>query len=374
MLKVATILGTRPEIIRLSRIIAELDIHFAQSIIHTGQNYDFELNEIFFNQLEIRKPDFYLNAAGKNSAETIGKVIIESDKILSKISPDCVLILGDTNSSFAALSAKRLKIPIFHYEAGNRCFDLRVPEEINRKIIDHLSDINLTYTKIAKSYLLREGLSPDQVIAIGSPMLEVLEFYKEKIMESKILNILKLNPREYFLISFHREENVDSKEKLLNFVEILKELHKKFNVPIIISTHPRTKLRLSEIGVITSDYLRFLAPFGYLDFVNLQINSKCVLSDSGTITEESSILNFPALNLREMHERPEGFEEGSVMFVGLSLDRINQALEIVLKQKRGDERDIKIVQDYYTNNISKKVSRILISYTDYVRRVTWKYF
>jgi UDP-N-acetylglucosamine 2-epimerase (non-hydrolysing) len=372
--KIATILGTRPEIIRLSRIISELDIYFDQIIIHTGQNYDFELNEIFFQQLNIRKPDYYLNAAGKNSAETIGKVIIESDKLLSQLLPNCILILGDTNSSFAAISAKRLKIPIFHFEAGNRCFDLRVPEEINRKVIDHISDVNLTYTQIAKSYLLREGFSPDQVISIGSPMKEVINYYSEEINNSQILKILKLKAYSYFLVSFHREENVDSRIYLNNFLEILKILELNFQLPIIVSTHPRTRKMLERNNFKDSKRISFLPPFGYFDYVNLQINSLCVLSDSGTITEESSILNFPALNLRDMHERPEGFEEGSVMFVGLSKERIFQALNILLSQKRGNEREIKIVRDYDTELVSKKVIRIILSYTDYIKRVVWKQY
>lgn len=372
MLKVATILGTRPEIIRLSRIIVELDKFCIQTIIHTGQNYDFELNEIFFEQLELRKPDFFLNAAGNNSAETIGNVIIESHNVLSKILPDCVFILGDTNSSFAGLSAKRLKIPVFHYEAGNRCFDQRVPEEINRKIIDHISDINLTYSQIAKTNLLNEGLSTDKVFKVGSPMMEVLKSYYDKIIKSDILSKLKLKPFNYFLISFHREENVDSDFKLENFLKILNEIENKYGLPIVISTHPRTRKRLSKFSSRVSENLKFFPPFGYLDYMFLQMNSVCVLSDSGTITEESSIMNFPALNLREAHERPEGFEEGSVIFVGLSKERIFQGLEVVKKQGRGDARDIKIVRDYKVDNVSKKIIRILLSYTDYIDRTVWK--
>lgn len=371
MLKVMTIVGTRPEIIRLSRVIAKLDQHTKHILVHTGQNYDYELNEVFFKQLQIRKPDAFLDAAGKNAAETIGRVIINVDGLLESHSPDAVLILGDTNSCLAAIAAKRRKIPIFHMEAGNRCFDFRVPEEINRRIVDHTADINLTYSAIAREYLLREGLPPDQVIVTGSPMLEVLQHYRQGIDGSKILSELKLEPHAYFLASFHREENVDDPGRLKQVVGIWNALAEKYRRPVIVSTHPRTRKRLDGLDLQTDPLVAFHKPFGFLDYIKLQMEASAVLSDSGTITEESSILNFPALNMREVQERPEGFEEGAVMFVGLSVDRTMQALSILEGQPRGTDRALRLVYDYSADNVSDKIVRIILSYTDFVRRRVW---
>jgi len=364
--------GTRPEIIRLSRVIAQLDKYCDHVLVHTGQNYDYELNEIFFSQLEIRKPDHFLGAAGSTAAETIGKVITLADLAFEKYEPDAFLILGDTNSSLAAISAKRRKIPIFHMEAGNRCFDLRVPEEINRKIVDHISDINLTYSQIAREYLLREGLPADQIIKTGSPMREVLDYYKDGIESSNILNQLNLIAGEYFLVSAHREENVDDPKGLKKFINLLNFLAHKYGHPIIVSTHPRTRKQLEKLGFEVSDLVKFLKPFGFLDYVRLQISAKCVLSDSGTITEESSILNFSALNLREVQERPEGFEEGAVMLVGMDIERVEQGLRILADQSTGLVRNISEVADYLPANVSLKVIRIIQSYTDFINRKTWK--
>ncbi len=372
MLKVMTIVGTRPEIIRLSRVIAELDKYCDQKLVHTGQNYDYELNEVFFKQLDIRKPDVFLHAAGSTAAETIGQVIINIDKVLCDVQPDAVLILGDTNSCLAAIAAKRRKIPVFHMEAGNRCYDFRVPEEINRRIIDHTADIHLTYSEIARDYLLREGLPPDQVIKTGSPMREVLNHYRNDIELSNVLRQLGLKSERYFVVSAHREENVDSSENLLRLLAILNYLAEANGVPVIVSTHPRTRMRLEEHKYTTHENVQFHSPFGFLDYVKLQMNAICVLSDSGTITEESSILNFPALNLREMHERPEGFEEASVMLVGLNLDRVQQGLAILKDQPRGANRLLNMVRDYEAMNVSSKIVRIIHSYTDYVNRYVWK--
>jgi len=371
-LKVMTVVGTRPEIIRLSRVMAQLDKHCNHLIIHTGQNYDYELNEVFFNDLGIRKPDAFLGAASKTVAETIGQIIISVDEVLEKHKPEALLILGDTNSCLAAISAKRRKIPIFHMEAGNRCFDFRVPEEINRKIVDHTSDINLAYSDIAREYLLREGFPPDQIIKTGSPMKEVLEFYKGGIDGSEILSKLSLNSRDYFVVSSHREENVDSEVSLINLISSLNLLAEHFNKTIIFSTHPRTRNKLESLSLITNPLIHFCKPFGFFDYVKLQCEAICTLSDSGTITEESSILNFPALNLREVHERPEGFEEGAVMMVGNNFDRIIQGLEILQSQSRGAGRDINIVNDYDVQNVSIKVLRIIQSYTDFINRKVWK--
>ena len=373
-LKVMTIVGTRPEIIRLSRTIAKLDAHCEHVLVHTGQNYDYELNAIFFEELGIRKPDVFLGAAGKTPAETIGKIITDIDTVLEKHQPEAVLILGDTNSALAAISAKRRKIPIFHMEAGNRCFDVSVPEEINRKIVDHIADINLTYSAIAREYLLREGLPADQVIKTGSPMKEVLEYYAPKILASTALEQLQLQANQYFLVSAHREENVDSPRNLTRFIALLNSLAKKYSMPIIVSTHPRTQNRLADLKMETSPLIQFLKPFGFLDYIHLQTQARCVLSDSGTITEESSILNFPALNLREVHERPEGFEEGAVMLVGMSTERVMQGLDILENQARGPNRDLELVGDYQTTNVSDKVLRIIQSYTDFINRKTWKKF
>ena len=371
-LRVMTIIGTRPEIIRLSRVIAQLDLYCQHTIVHTGQNYDYELNDVFFNELSIRKPNVFLGVAGETPAETIGKVIIESDKAMGEFQPEAILILGDTNSCLAAISSKRRKIPIFHMEAGNRCFDFRVPEEINRRIVDHTSDVNLTYSSIAREYLLREGIPSDQVIKIGSPMREVISHYMPQIQASEILSVLKLIERRYFLISFHREENVDSPKNLQAILKILNDLADKYNEPIIVTTHPRTRKRIDALGLFGHPLISFMKPFGFIDYIKLQINAHCVISDSGTVTEESSILNFPALNLREVQERPEGFEEGSVMFVGLSSARVFQGLEILEGQPRGEKRALKIVDDYSTTNVSLKVLRIIQSYTDFINQKVWR--
>jgi UDP-N-acetylglucosamine 2-epimerase len=370
-LKVMTIVGTRPEIIRLSRTIAQLDLHCDHVLVHTGQNYDYELNEVFFSDLGIRKPDMFLEAAGATAADTIGQVIMAADKALQEHQPEALLLLGDTNSSLAAIAAKRRKIPIFHMEAGNRCFDFRVPEEINRRIVDHTSDINLTYSEIAREYLLREGLPPDQVIKTGSPMREVLEYYKPGIEASTVLENLGLVARRYFVVSSHREENVDSPENLEKLFGVLNTLAETYQLPVIMSTHPRTRKRMDALGLTAHPLVQFLKPFGFLDYIKLQTEARCVLSDSGTITEESSILNFPALNLREVHERPEGFEEASVIFVGLSVDRVLQGLSILESQPRGDERLLHLVTDYSPDNISVKILRIIQSYTDFVNRKVW---
>lgn len=371
-MKVMTIVGTRPEIIRLSRIISRLDHDCDHTIIHTGQNYDYELNEVFFNDLGIRRPDVFLGAAGKTAAETIGQIIISVDEVLNKYQPEALLILGDTNSCLAAISAKRRKVPIFHMEAGNRCFDFRVPEEINRRIVDHTSDINLTYSDIAREYLLREGFPPDQIIKTGSPMKEVLDYYKDGINRSEVLLKMGLVKGNYFVVSSHREENVDSEKNLATLINVLNLLAERFNKPIIFSTHPRTQKKLEVLSLSTNPLIRFCKPFGFLDYVKLQCEAICTLSDSGTISEESSILNFPALNIREVHERPEGFEEGAVMMVGNSFDRIIQGLSILQNQNRGEKRDIDIVRDYDVTNVSLKVLRIIQSYTDFVNRKVWK--
>lgn len=371
-LKVMTILGTRPEIIRLSCVLAKLDKYCEHILVHTGQNYDFELNEIFFQDLKIKKPNHFLNAAGENAAQTIGQIIIAVDKVLEIEKPEAVLILGDTNSSLAAIPAKRRKIPVFHMEAGNRCFDQRVPEEINRKMIDHIADINLTYSSIAREYLLAEGLPSDRIIKTGSPMFEVLNTFNKGIQSSDVLKRLKLKPNSFFVVSAHREENVDSIVNLNNLVEILNTVAEKFNFPLIVSTHPRTKKRLDSQGFTFHDNVKLMKPLGFNDYINLQLNAKAVLSDSGTISEESSILNFPALNLREAHERPESFEEAAVMMVGLNVARVLQALQILEDQSRDQNRLLNIVEDYSNPNVSDKVLRILISYTDYVNRVVWR--
>ncbi len=371
-MKVMTIVGTRPEIIRLSRVIAVLDRHVEHTLVHTGQNYDYELNQIFFEDLGIRAPDHYLEAAAANAAETIGQVIIAADRILAQIRPEAVLILGDTNSSLAAIPAKRRKIPIFHMEAGNRCFDQRVPEEINRIIVDHISDINLPYSTIARDYLLREGFPPDRVIKTGSPMYEVLHYYLTKIEASDALDRMGLNEQAYFLVSAHREENIDSPEQFVRLVDILRRLSETFHQRVIVSTHPRTRKAIEAQQISFSPQVEFMKPFGFCDYVKLQQQARVVLSDSGTITEESSILNFPALNIREAHERAEGMEEGAVMMVGLQWDRMREGLAVLEGQSRGDTRTMRMVQDYQAPNVSEKVVRIIISYVDYVNRVVWK--
>ncbi len=371
-MKVVTVVGTRPEIIRLSRVIAALDKHLDHRLVHTGQNYDYELNEIFFKDLEIRRPDFFLNAAGSSAAETIGQVISRIDPILAAEQPQAMLILGDTNSCVSAIAGKRRKIPVFHMEAGNRCFDQRVPEEINRKIVDHVSDINMPYSDIARGYLLAEGLPPDRIVKTGSPMYEVLTYYAEKIKASPVLKTLDLKQRDYYVISCHREENVDSEVNLRKLAAVLDWLATGQKKTIIVSTHPRTRKRLEENRIKLPAEVRLLKPLGFFDYIHLQENAIAVLSDSGTITEESSILNFPALNIREAHERPEGMEEGAVMMTGLEIDRIAEALEILKSQARGPERALLIPNDYAVPNVSEKVLRIIVSYTDYVKRTVWR--
>ncbi|WP_373095036.1 non-hydrolyzing UDP-N-acetylglucosamine 2-epimerase [Zhongshania sp.] len=371
-MRVATVVGTRPEIIRLSRVIAALDAHCEHILIHTGQNYDYELNQIFFDDLGIRKPDFFLEAAGRSGAETIGNVIISVDLVLAEVQPEALLILGDTNSCMAVIAAKRRKIPTFHMEAGNRCFDMRVPEEINRRIVDHTADINLTYSTIARDYLLREGLDPDRVIKTGSPMFEVLNYYRLRFDESNILQQLSLDSGKFFLVSAHREENVDSDINFRALVDTLNALAETYGFPIIVSTHPRTQNRIDVSCVEFNPLVRLLKPLGFIDYNKLQLEAKVVLSDSGTINEESSILNFPALNLRQAHERPEAMEEAAVMMTGLEKTRVLQALNLLESQGRGSERTLRLVPDYSMPNVSEKVVRIIHSYTDYVNRVVWK--
>tara|TARA_Y100001970_G_scaffold294333_1_gene450871 strand:- start:6572 stop:7708 length:1137 start_codon:yes stop_codon:yes gene_type:complete len=373
-LKVATVVGTRPEIIRLSRVIPTLEKYFKHTLIHTGQNHDYELNEIFFKDLELNKPNYFLGVAKKNASETIGSIIIEIDKILKKIKPDALLILGDTNSCLSAIPAKRNKIPVFHMEAGNRCFDERVPEEINRRIVDHISDINLPYSSISREYLLREGISPDTVIKTGSPMFEVLSHYKENIDNSDILEKLNIEKGKFFLVSCHREENVDDLDNLKKLAVSLNEIANEYDYPIIFSTHPRTKKQIKKSKIKFSKKILFNKPLGFLDYNHLQQTAKAVLSDSGTITEESSILNFPALNIRESHERPEGFEEASVMMVGLEKNRIMQGLKILEKIKNKKNRVTRLVYDYSIPNVAEKVARIILSYTDFVNKTVWKDF
>lgn len=373
-MKVMTIVGTRPEIIRLSRVVDKLDRFCNHLLVHTGQNFDYELNQVFFDDLGMRKPDHFLNTAeaSTSAAQTIGNVIATVDKVLAQESPEAVLILGDTNSSLAAIPAKRRKIPVFHMEAGNRSFDLRVPEEINRRIVDHTADINLTYSTIAREYLLREGLPPDQVIKTGSPMFEVLQHYMPQIKSSNALMRLDLNANKYFVVSAHREENIDSEKNFSKLLTVLNTVAETYDMPVVVSTHPRTRKRIESEKALFHSNVQLLKPLGFHDYVNLQMNAKAVLSDSGTITEESSILNFPALNLREAHERPEGMEEAAVMMVGLEVERVQQGLAILETQPRGDKRLLRLVADYSTPNVSDKVVRIIHSYTDYVNRVVWK--
>ena len=371
-LKLMTVVGTRPEIIRLSRVMAACDQYFDHVLVHTGQNYDYELNEIFFTDLGIRKPDHFLNAAGGTGAETIGNVIITVDKILDEVQPEALLVLGDTNSCMAVLPAKRRKIPTFHMEAGNRCFDMRVPEEINRRIVDHTADINLTYSTIARDYLIAEGLPADLVIKTGSPMFEVLNHYKSKIEASDVLERLGLKEQQYFIVSAHREENINSDQNFLDLVAMLNAVAEKYQFPVIVSTHPRTRKRIEQLSIEFHPLIQLLKPLGFSDYNKLQLSAKAALSDSGTINEESSIMNFPALNLRQAHERPEGMEEAAVMMVGLTAERILQGLEILESQARGEERQLRLVEDYSMPNVSDKVVRIIMSYTDYVNRVIWK--
>ena len=371
-LKVVTVVGTRPEIIRLSCVMKKLDEYCEHILVHTGQNYDYELNEIFFNDLDIRKPDYFLCAAGATGSETIGNIIIAVDKVLDEVKPEALLVLGDTNSCMAVLPAKRRKIPTFHMEAGNRCFDQRVPEEINRRLVDHMADINLTYSTIARDYLLREGLPADMIIKTGSPMFEVLNTYHEGIEQSDVLERLRLKKHAFFVVSSHREENVDSDKNFMYLAESLNTIAETYQMPVIVSTHPRTKKRVDAMGIVFNPLVQLLKPLGFKDYNKLQLCAKAVLSDSGTINEESSIMNFPALNLREAHERPEGMEEAAVIMTGLQKERIMQSLVIIDKQPRDDERIIRQVYDYSMPNVSDKVVRIIHSYTDYVNRVVWK--
>jgi len=371
-LKVLTVVGTRPEIIRLSCVLQKLDQSEAieHILVHTGQNYDYELNELFFEDLGLRKPDYFLNAAGKNATETIGHILINIDPILESVQPDAFLVLGDTNSCLCAIPAKKRHIPIFHMEAGNRCFDQRVPEETNRKIVDHISDINLTYSDIAREYLLREGLPADRVIKTGSPIFEVLNKYMPKIKASAILDNLKLTAGNYFVVSAHREENIASERNFFNLVEVLNGIATEYNLPVIVTTHPRTRKMIEKYGIVFHENVKLMKPFGLSDYIALQINAKAVLSDSGTISEESSILNFRALNIREAHERPEAMEEASVMMVGLNPERVMQGL-VQLQYQQMENRNFRQVADYSMPNVSDKVVRIILSYTDYIKRVVW---
>ncbi|MFZ2172305.1 MAG: UDP-N-acetylglucosamine 2-epimerase (non-hydrolyzing) [Methylococcaceae bacterium] len=373
-LKVASVVGTRPEIIRLSRVLARLDEYCEHILVHTGQNYDYELNQVFFDDLGVRKPDYFLNSAANSTsaAHTIGNLIVALDQVLAEVRPEAMLVLGDTNSCLSVIPAKRRKIPIFHMEAGNRCFDMRVPEEINRRIVDHTADVNLTYSTIARDYLLREGLPPDLVIKTGSPMFEVLTHYRSKIDASDVLARLELEESGYFVVSAHREENIDSPHAFVKLVELLNAIAGDYNMPVIVSTHPRTQKRIDATNSKFHTQVRLLKPLGFHDYVKLQQSAKAVLSDSGTINEESSILNFPALNLREAHERPEGMEEAAVMMVGLEIERVRQGLAILEKQPRGNERGLRLVADYSIPNVSDKVVRIIHSYTDYVNQTVWK--
>jgi UDP-N-acetylglucosamine 2-epimerase len=372
-LKVLTVVGTRPEIIRLSEVLKKLDSSKAieHILVHTGQNYDYELNEVFFKDLGLKKPDHFLNAAKGNASETIGNIIIEIDKVLDKVKPDAFLVLGDTNSCLCAIPAKKRHIPIFHMEAGNRCFDQRVPEETNRKIVDHISDINMTYSDIAREYLLSEGLLPDRIIKTGSPMQEVLTSNEENIFSSKILKDLKLNKFQYFVVSAHREENINSDKNFKGLFDTLNLIAEKFKLPIIISTHPRTRIRIEKEKLVLNPLIQTLKPMGFTDYVNLQMNAKAVLSDSGTISEESSILNFPAINIRDAHERPEAMEEAAVIMTGMNSERIFQALKVLETQGRGEDGPLLQVFDYSLPNVSDKVLRIILSYTDYIKRVVW---
>lgn len=368
-----TIVGTRPEVIKLCRVIAELQSHVQHILVHTGQNHDYELNQIFFEQLKIKKPDYFLGVAGSTTAETIGNVIAKSDDVMARENPHALLLLGDTNSCLSAISAKRRKIPIFHMEAGNRCFDQRVPEEINRKIIDHTSDINLPYTEHARRYLVAEGIRPETIIKTGSPMKEILDYYKVDIEASDILKQLKLRPAKYFVVSAHREENVDSDTNFRDLLYSLNTIAETYDMPVIVSTHPRTRKRLEspQISCELDERIRFLKPWGFPDYVCLQTNAFCVVSDSGTITEESSIMNFPAVTIRQAHERPEGMDEGTVIMCGLKSERVLQSIEVVTKQFDRNGRAFRLVSDYESENVSRKVVRIIISYTDYVNRTVW---
>ena len=368
-----TIVGTRPELIKMSRVIAELDQYTQHILVHTGQNYDYELNQVFFDDLGIRKPDYFLGAVGENAAQTIGQVIIKSDEVLEKENPDAVLLYGDTNSCLAVIAAKRKKIPVFHMEAGNRCFDQRVPEELNRKVLDHLSDINLVLTEHARRYLIAEGIRPETIIKTGSHMREVLDYYMPEIQASGILKKLDLKSREYFLVSAHREENVDSPENLSNLLASLNALAEKYNFPVIVSTHPRTQKRIDQLGGITSHPLiRFAKPFGFFDYNKLQIEAFCVVSDSGTITEEGSLLNLTAITIRNAHERPEGMDVGTLIMSGLKPQDVVDAVHVVTTQYQQGIRTLAAVEDYEAGSVSKKILRIVLSYTDYINRTVWR--
>ena len=371
--KVLTILGTRPEIIKLSRVMHELDSYVDHVMVHTGQNYDYELNQIFFDQLGIRKPDYFLESVGASLADTIGSIIQKSDKVMEKEQPDAVLVLGDTNSCLSVISAKRKKIPIFHMEAGNRCFDQRVPEEINRKIVDHISDINMTYTEQARHYLLREGINPETIIKTGSPMKEVIRHYQENIDNSNILKELGLSKGKYILVSAHREENIDDEENYQNLIETLQAIRDKYGFKVIVSTHPRTRKRLEDKDAYKLlDNISLLKPLGFIDYVKMEKEAYCVVSDSGTITEESSILGIPAVTIRQAHERPEGMDEGTLIMCGLEKENVIRAIDVVAKQSAISSSPMNIVSDYNTENVSKKVVRIILSYTDYVNRTVWR--
>jgi len=372
--KVMTLVGTRPEIIKLSRVIAELDRNVNHVLVHTGQNYDFELNEVFFSDLGVRKPDYFLNAVGKSTAETIGNIISKSDIVFEKEQPDAVLLYGDTNSCLAVISAKRRQIPIFHMEAGNRSFDQRVPEELNRKIVDHLSDINMPLTEHARNYLISEGIKPETVIKTGSCMKEILDYYKKDIDESNILQELRLEKNQYFIVSTHREENVDYPEQLKLLLSSLNAIAEKYNFPIIVSTHPRTQNRINSLvdKIDMNSHIKFLKPLGFFDYIKLQVNSKCVISDSGTITEESSILQFPAITIRSAHERPEGMDEATVIMSGITSNRILETIKVVTEQFERNPKSIKIINDYDVNNVSLKVVRIILSYIDYINNTVWR--
>jgi UDP-N-acetylglucosamine 2-epimerase (non-hydrolysing) len=371
-MKVMTIVGTRPEIIKLCRVIRQLDKHTEHILAHTGQNFDYELNQIFFENLGIRKPDYFLECAGLSAAQTIGNVIAKTDDLLNEVRPDAVLLLGDTNSCLAAITAKRRKIPVFHMEAGNRCFDQRVPEEINRKIVDHISDINMTYTEHARRYLVAEGLRPETVIKTGSPMKEVLDHFKTSIAVSSILKAHNLNRGKYFVVSAHREENVDNLERLRMFIETIEAIHNRWNYPIIVSTHPRTRKRLEDANLLTrEDSIRFLKPMGFFDYIHLQINAFCTVSDSGTITEEASILNFPAVTIRQAHERPEGMDEGTLIMCGLQAEHVLDAVDVITEQYSHNAKGMSMVADYNAAFVSQKVVRIILSYVDYINRTVW---
>ena len=371
-MRVMTIIGTRPEIIKMSRVIAELEKYVEHVLVHTGQNYDYELNEVFFENLQVRKPDYFLDVAGKNVAHTIGNIISKSDDIMDKENPDAVLLYGDTNSCLAVISAKRRKIPVFHFEAGNRCFDQRVPEELNRKVLDHLSDINFPLTEHARRYLIAEGIRPETIIKPGSPMKEILDYHLDSIDKSKVLKNLNLNKNKFFIVSIHREENVDSKENFNNFLDSLNDIAKKYKYPIIVSTHPRTKIKLEDLKRDDlNPLIQFLKPMGFFDYNKLQMNAHCVISDSGTITEESSILNFPAITIREAHERPEGMDEGTIIMSGLNKERVLQSIKIITLQHSYNSRITKLVKDYDVDNFSIKIVRNIISYTDYINRTVW---